>query len=235
MTTVEEEEYPQFYHLKLALDSLDSKEQEQPEATVDVSPTATRTTDLGGSDTPASTELVAVKPALEEGHHVFTEDRKGISYDRLFGPYISGASKIIVTDPYVRFFYQIRNMMELVEMVIRRKSPEDQVCVHLATGSIDGNVIKQRELLDSIADACVGSGVEFTWAFNNTGTVHVRDIVTDTGWKIVLDRGLDIFQAPIKKSGFSLGERLQEHRIIKGFYITYVRNEPKCLTKKFVA
>ena len=223
VTTVEEEEYPQFYHLKPALDP---KELEQSEVTVDGSPAATGTADLGGSDTPASTETVAAEPALEEGHHVFTENRKGISYDRLFGPYISGASKIVVTDPYVRFFYQIRNMMEFVEMVIRRKSPEDQVSVHLATGSNDGNVIKQRELLDSIADACVGSSVEFTWAFDDTGTVHARDIVTDTGWKIVLDRGLDIFQAPIKKSGFSLGERLQEHRIIKGFYITYVRIEP---------
>ena len=223
VTTVEEEEYPQFYHLKSALDP---KEQEQSEVIADGSPAADGTTGVGGSDTSALTELVAVKPALEEGHHVFTGDRKGISYDRLFGPYISGALKIIVTDPYVRFYYQIRNMMEFVEMVIQRKSPEDQVCVHLATGSNEGNVAKQRELLDSIANACVGSGVEFTWEFDDTGTVHARDIVTDTGWKIVLDRGLDIFQAPIKKSGFSLGERLQEHRIIKGFYITYVRIEP---------
>ncbi|SIR39007.1 ATP-dependent Lon protease, partial [Paracoccus thiocyanatus] len=31
------------------------------------------------------------------------------------------------------------------------------------------------------------------------------------------------FQAPIRKDGFSLGDRLQEHRVIKGFYVTYVR------------
>ena len=54
---------------------------------------------------------------------------------------------------YVRFFYQIRNMMEFVEMVIQRKSPEDQVNVHLVTGPDDGNFGKQRELLDSISDA----------------------------------------------------------------------------------
>lgn len=71
----------------------------------------------------------------------------------------------------------------------------------------------------------MGSGADFTWAFDGTGTAHARDIVTDTGWKIVLDRGLDIFYAPIKKEGFSLGDRLPEHRIIKVFYVTYVRNE----------
>lgn len=43
---------------------------------------------------------------------------------------------------------------------------------------------------------------------------------------MVLDRGLDIFQPPIKTDGFSLGDRLQEHRMIKRFYVTYVRLEP---------
>ena len=65
------------------------------------------------------------------------------------------------------------------------------------------------------------------WAFDGTGTGHGRDITTDTGWKIVLDRGLDIFQAPIRKEGFSLGDRLQEHRTIKGFYVTYVQTNDR--------
>lgn len=84
-----------------------------------------------------------------------------------------------MTDPYIRFFYQIRNMMEFVEMVIRRKAPEDQVAVHLVTGPDDGNVAQQRELLESISTACLGSGVDFTWAFDTSGTAHARDIVTD--------------------------------------------------------
>ncbi|TBD76651.1 hypothetical protein ELH13_29470 (plasmid) [Rhizobium ruizarguesonis] len=59
--------------------------------------------------------------------------------------------------------------------------------------------------------------------FDTSGAAHARDIITDTGWKIVLDRGLDIFQPPIKTEGFSLGDRLQDHRVIKGFYVTYVK------------
>ncbi|MDD9746828.1 MULTISPECIES: BREX system Lon protease-like protein BrxL [Marinovum] len=219
VTTVEEEEYPQFYHLKPALDP---KEQEQRDEKGDG-----RTVDASGSEAsaPAEPKLPAQnEQALAEGHHVFAENRKGISYDKVFGPYIAGASRIVVTDPYVRYFYQIKNMMEFVEMVIQRKPPEDQVSIHLVTGPDDGNVANQRELLDSIADACAGTGIEFTWVFDGTGTGHARDITTDTGWKIVLDRGLDIFQAPIRKDGFSLGDRLQDHRTIKGFYVTYVRN-----------
>ena len=41
-------------------------------------------------------------------------------------------------------------MMEFVEMVIRRKSPEIRFKVHLVTGPDEGNVSRQRELLDSI-------------------------------------------------------------------------------------
>lgn len=211
VTTVEEEEFPKFYNLTPIIPSGEQDRNEPP-----------GTDDGGGSRLTTDVQAPACS-ILEEGHRVFAENRKGISYDQLFGPYIDGASRIVVTDPYIRYFYQVRNMMEFVEMVIRRNSPEDQVAIHLVTGPDDGNVGKQRELLESIAEATIGSGVDFTWAFDNSGTAHARDIVTDTGWKLVLDRGLDIFQAPLKRDGFSLGDRLQEYRMIKGFYVTYVR------------
>jgi ATP-dependent Lon protease len=217
VTTVEEEEFPQFYHLKPALDP---KQQEGTPDTDEVGTGDSLTVD--DPKTSATVALEQTLVSLEEGHHVFAEGRKGISYDKVFGPYIAGASRIVITDPYIRYFYQIKNMMEFVEMVIQRKPPEDQVNIHLVTGPDDGNVGSQRALLDSITDACVGTGANFTWAFDETGTAHARDIVTDTGWKMVLDRGLDIFQAPVKREGFTLGDRLQDHRSIKGFYVTYV-------------
>ena len=130
-------------------------------------------------------------------------------------PMLAGALRKAISVP--------SKSMEFVEMIIRRKAPEDQVIVHLVTGPDDVNVERQRELLVSISDACVGYGVEFSWAFDRSGNAHARDIVTDTGWKVVLDRGLDIFQAPIRKDGFSLGDRSQEHRLTKNFYITYLK------------
>ena len=220
VTTVEEEEYPQFYHLKPALDPKDQ------EKTADAAPRAVSNTDGQEGDAapvvPAAARAMPT-PKLAEGHHVFAENRKGVSYDKLFGAYIDGARRIIVTDPYIRLFYQHRNLMEFVEMVIRRKPPEDQVRVHLVTGPDEGGISRQRDLLESITTACTGTGVEFTFAFDTSGSAHARDIVTDTGWKMVLDRGLDIFQPPIKTDGFSLSDRMQEHRMLKNFYVTYVR------------
>lgn len=204
----------QFYNLKPASDH---KQQDQSTDGADI------VIDAAQALSDATPRSKPAEPRSEEGHHMFSENRKGISYDKLFGPYLDGASRIVVTDPYVRYFYQIKNMMEFVEMIIQRKEPEDQVAIHLVTGPDESNVQKQRELLESITEACTGSGVDFTWAFDESGTAHARDIITDTGWKIVLDRGLDIFQAPIRRDGLNLSDHLQEHRMLKNFYVTYVR------------
>lgn len=218
VTTLEEEEFPQFYHRRSASD-VDNSADHPEIVPISAEPTSTAAA--------SAAPVIAAAPAFvpKPGHVVFTENRKGISFDKIFGPWTDGATRIVITDPYIRKFHQARNVMELIEMLIRRKLPEDQVAVHLVTAPDDGNIQEQRECLDGIAEACTGTGVDFTWAFDGSGTIHARDITTDTGWKMVLDRGLDIFQpTPRKMNGFSLGERMQEHRMIRGFYVTYVES-----------
>lgn len=192
VTTVEEQEFPQFYHrrpLRHAEDHSEGVPQDVPSS--------------GTSGVPAHAP-VSLKKGPEEGHMVYAENRKGVSYEKLFGPYLDGARSITITDPYIRLFYQVRNLMELVEVVVRRKAPEDQIKIHLVTAPDDGNIQKQRENLDAIVSACEGTGVEFSWAFDGSGTAHARHIVTDTGWKISLDRGLDIFQMYSMNDAFSV-------------------------------
>ncbi|SPL62489.1 BREX system Lon protease-like protein BrxL [Ochrobactrum soli] len=218
VTTLEEEEFPQFYHRR-STGNGDGSGGQSAITPVPAQQSSTPAT----SDAPAVAVASAFVP--KPGHVVFTENRKGVSFDKIFGPWTDGATRIIITDPYIRKFHQARNVMELIEMLIRRKQPEDQVAVHLVTAPDDGNIQEQRECLDGITEACTGTGVDFTWAFDGTGTIHARDITTDTGWKMVLDRGLDIFQpTPRKTNGFSLGERMQEHRMIRGFYVTYIES-----------
>ena len=52
--------------------------------------------------------------------------------------------------------------------------------------------------------------------------IHDRSIVTDTGWKMLLGRVLDIFQY-VTGDTFDLASRLQEYRQVKAFGVTYVR------------
>mgnify|MGYP003653907434 CR=1 FL=1 len=89
ITTVEEEEFPQFYHLKPALDPKEQGE-EAPKADAGADDDQEIDTAVVDAKIPAAPSAGAhtapQKPALEEGHKVFTENRKGVSYDTLFGP-----------------------------------------------------------------------------------------------------------------------------------------------------
>ena len=44
--------------------------------------------------------------ALKEQHLVFQENQRGVSFDKLFGTYLAGATRITVTNPYLRLFHR---------------------------------------------------------------------------------------------------------------------------------
>jgi ATP-dependent Lon protease len=164
---------------------------------------------------------------LQERHLTFEENERGVSFDGLFGPYLGGASKIVVTDPYIRLFFQARNMMELLETVARFKDAGEQVTVHLVTSQDESEGDRQEEYLQQMQTSAATVGIHFTWEFDDSGSLHARHIVTDTGWKIILDRGLDIFQRYEMNDAFALANRVQEQRTVKAFEVTYLRvNEP---------
>lgn len=67
------------------------------------------------------------------------------------------------------------------------------------------------------------AGINLTWEYDETNTIHARHIVVDESWKISLDRGLDIFQNYEMNNAFSLSNRLQNFRSCKGFEVTYIK------------
>lgn len=160
----------------------------------------------------------------QEGHLTFQENRRGISYDDLFGQYLLGASKITVTDPYIRIFYQIRNFMEFLETVIKHRASGDEITVHLITAQDELKPDQQLEYFSKMGEAATALGVNFSWEFDKSGTIHARHIVADTGWKISLDRGLDIFQQYDMNDTFAFANRLQQFRACKAFEVTYIKH-----------
>ena len=114
-------------------------------------------------------------------------------------------------------------MMEFIEMIATRKALEDEVAVHLITCRDDTYPDKQQSNLIAIEAAGATAGVNFTWEFDGTNTIHARHIASDTGWKISLDRGLDIFQKFEMNDVFNLANRLQAYRPVKAFEVTYLR------------
>ncbi|MNF73858.1 hypothetical protein D3C84_558740 [compost metagenome] len=220
--TLEEDEYPNQYHRRGATEVSTADLPQvgtDPLALIEAAPAM-----QGPASRPSNP--VPMEPVLKEQHLVFHENQRGLSFDKLFSPYLVGAKRIIITDPYLRMFHQLRNLMELMETISKLQGPEDEVVVHVVTVEDDSNGDRQTESLQKIADACTGVGIQFSWAYDTSGTKHDRDITTDTGWKILLGRGLDVFQRFELNDAFSFANRLQQHRQCKEFSVTFVRVDP---------
>jgi len=209
VTTLEEEEYPGYYHKTIA-------EGEDGEILESAQP---------GSPQGPSEPLAPAEPALKEKHLTFQENQKGLSFDTLLGPYLKGATAITATDPYIRLFYQMRNFMEFLETVVKHKAPDEEVSVHLVTTEDEFKGEQQKENFEKMKESASAVGVNFTWEFDGTGTIHARHIVTDHGWKISLDRGLDIFQHYEMNDAFTFANRLQQYRPCKAFEVTFIKHK----------
>ena len=222
--TLEEDEYPNQYHRRLPIEG---QTQTAEASSTDTSPAATASE---ASPVPllATPKVTAAPEAvLKEQHLVFQENQRGVSFDALFGPYLAGAKRIVITDPYMRMFHQLRNLMDLMETISKFKGPDEEVAVHAVTVEDEFNGDRQSENLQKIADACQSVGIQFTWAYDTSGTKHDRDITTDHGWKIVLSRGLDVFQRFELNDAFNFANRLQQHRQCKEFNVTFVQMNPE--------
>jgi len=158
----------------------------------------------------------------ETGHVVIPENTKGWSYRRLFAQHLKGARKIEIRDPYVRLFFQAKNFMELLQMIHELVPEGDEVEVKLITQSDRESCEKQADHLNQIVNSFTGSRIAFTWELDHSPNFHARSITTDTGWKITIDRGLDIFQK-FETGPFSLEQSVQEARLTRGAEITYLK------------
>jgi ATP-dependent Lon protease len=212
VTTLEEDQYPAYYH--------QSRTQQGGEVEPGDGKGAPR---VAAEATPRET---ATEPEpLFEGHREFQENQRGVSYESLLLPYLHGATKITIVDPYIRQFHQARNLMELMETLALVKDPADEVKVFLVTSeNADGpeKLQKQMEFLLRVKQAAAVAGITLDVQFD--GTIHDRSIVANSGWRINLGRGLDIFQF-VANDVFDLAVKLQQYRQVKAFGVTYIREQ----------
>lgn len=157
--------------------------------------------------------------SLEEGQKIIYENLTGISYKKLFQDYLQGASDIQLTDPYIRLPFQFRNLMEFAQLLIENKENGQEVKLHLSTNNNEEYIENSKDAFKEIEESLAPVGIKFTYEFNEE--IHDRFIDIDNGWKIILGRGLDIFQ---KTSGrFDIAEYCQDKRRCKSCEITYVK------------
>ena len=108
--------------------------------------------------------------------------------------------------------------MEFAKLVASKKNELEEVKLHLVTNNNEEYLENSKEAFREITDSLESLGIIFTYEFDEN--THDRSILLDNGWKVVLGRGLDIFQ---KTGGwYDIVEYYQEKRLCKACEITYV-------------
>ena len=157
-------------------------------------------------------------PLLQEKSMSFRMGQTGVSYEKLFAPYMATANEITVEDPYIRAPWQVKNFMEFALMLINTR-PVDDLKLNLITNEEEEKIPDLIDKFDDIKDDLASYGIEFTYKFRE---FHDRCIKTDTGWTISLGRGLDIFE---KYTPYSIASSRQDMRKCKEFTATFMKTK----------
>ena len=155
-------------------------------------------------------------PMLQEKSMTFRMGQTGVSYEKLFAPYMRDAKVITVEDPYIRASWQIKNFMEFALMLINTR-PVDDLKLNLVTNEEEEKIPDLIDKLDDIKDDLASYGIEFEYKLRD---FHDSCIKTDTGWTIMLGRGLDMFE---KYNTYSIASSRQDMRKCKEFMVTFMK------------
>ncbi len=159
------------------------------------------------------------KVQLEPKQKIIRDNQSGISYENLFGAYLAGATEIKLEDPYIRMPHQLRNFMEFVKLIADKKDPETEIKLHLVTTCDEEYQENNQEAFNNMVLSVEGMGIILTYEFNNF--IHDRYIEMNNGWKIILGRGLDLWQ---RTGGwYDINEYVQEKRVCKSCEVTFIK------------
>jgi len=156
------------------------------------------------------------EPKLSSKHIDVRENQMGISYKSLFGDYMRTAKKMTIIDPYVRAVFQIDNLVDLIRTFVESTKENEGLQIELHTNETDEKLPALIDNLDQIKDDLARYNIEFSYAFDAD---HDRCIKLDNGWRMLLSRGIDIFE---KFDRFSLSNQRQELRRCRAFSVTYL-------------
>lgn len=177
-----------------------------------------RQSDVAEDSQPQKSENINL--SLEPGQKIIRDNQSGISYDNLFGAYLLNATDFNVTDPYIRLPYQLRNFMELAKLISEKKDPDTEVKLHLVTSNNEEFIENAKDAFEQIRYSLESMGILFSYEFDDF--IHDRSIEMNNGWKLILGRGLDIWQ---KTGGwYDINEYIQERRACKACEITFLKS-----------
>ncbi len=220
VSTLEEHTYPQLTLRERAITHDEIAEDEAPEVNLEGAPVQRDPLGRPTGERMSHRGTQMIEPGTQR---VVSENESGISYYDLFAPCLWSAQEIEIIDPYIRTFHQVKNLHEFLEMVMALQEIGNEVHVTLRTRRADEYEAQQESLLTQVHEAFIGTAVDFTFTISDDRSMHARSISTDDGWKISLDRGLDIFQPFDRRDAFNLQNTVQRARRCRGFEVSYHR------------
>lgn len=163
-------------------------------------------------------KIVPAVVDLKPHQYILKDNQTGVSYKKLFGNYLKGATRIILQDPYIRMPYQFKNLLEFCIMLGNNKEPEMELDVEIITWNNEEFMPDSISFFEELQSSVLDLGINLVYKFENN---HDRFIDSNNGWKITLGRGLDIFE---KTEGrFNVADMDQSRRKCKSCEITYIK------------
>lgn len=169
--------------------------------------------------TPSTIEVAKV-PTLQPKTIEIKDNETGVSYFNLFAEYLKDATEIKVIDPYIRHPYQINNFIEFCSMLHKLKPKGDELKLKLITWNETDELRNQSDVhFIDVTESLEAFEIDFDYEFDDQ--IHDRSIIANNGWKIILGRGLDIFQKV--EDRFSMARYSQVLRQCRGCSVTFVK------------
>ena len=132
-----------------------------------------------------------------ETHFEIEHGESGHSYEELFGEYLEETTRVTVEEPNLGSDYEFQNFQRFCELAAKIDSLEH---ITLVTRLGDDQEAKTlRTKLDHLGDSLEGAGIELE--LDPDEHLYDGEIRTDTGWVVLIGRGLHIYQKPENRHG----------------------------------
>lgn len=149
---------------------------------------------------------------------IIKQGQTNITYKKLFEGHLKGADIIKLQDPWIRLPYQFNNLLEFCVMLGNCNESGKTINLKVISWNLKDFQSQSIESFEEIAAVVQEMGINLTYVLERH---HDRFIEANNGNKIILGRGLDIFE---KREGrFSIGDVDQRWRKCKACEITYLK------------
>ena len=223
--TQEELDYPQYFTSHSDADERGSGQRGGEELS-DGLPKSDGVVNASGDSRPASPvfDRRALLKARAIPRRYKIEPSMGHSMPGILLPYLFDAAEIRICDPYLRHPYQIRNVHEILLLLIQHADAArlPHVVIETCASDEDEYRAKQEATFEQLQQSWGQFGIVIDWSI--VDNFHDRSIVTDTGWVIDLGRGLDVYEAYTPLSQFDPRYAIPQLRRTKEITINVSRD-----------